>query len=282
MSIRQGKIIVAGSGGGTGGTSNYIDLENKPSINGVILEGNKTTEELLIEAGVGDYTQLTNKPSINGVALEGDVDSKSLNIVPIAVDEYININNPNIILDPHAKIYYCEVTNTDLTITLDYSNMPSNFKYYSFELDMKVNIGLIGTITFNLGTFPVQWEVEAPTLDSMGIYNLVFKTYDGGEHWIGNLAYFIPSPTNESTLTLNFKGAAGTELSSKILKLRFNNKDFTYRIKNQVIPESGTFSVSFKGLTGNSYNYQVDFTTGTDINTNVTLTNDISIDCPIE
>ena len=37
--------------GGTGGTSNYNDLENKPSINGVKLVGNKTTKDLGIEAG---------------------------------------------------------------------------------------------------------------------------------------------------------------------------------------------------------------------------------------
>ena len=30
------------SGGGTGGTTNYNNLTNKPQINGVTLEGNKT------------------------------------------------------------------------------------------------------------------------------------------------------------------------------------------------------------------------------------------------
>lgn len=33
-------------GGGSGGTTDYTQLENKPSINGITLEGNKTTEEL--------------------------------------------------------------------------------------------------------------------------------------------------------------------------------------------------------------------------------------------
>lgn len=37
--------------GGSGGTSDYLDLINKPSINGVELVGNKTTEELGIVAG---------------------------------------------------------------------------------------------------------------------------------------------------------------------------------------------------------------------------------------
>lgn len=36
--------------GGGGGTGNYNDLENKPSINGVTLAGNKTTADLNISA----------------------------------------------------------------------------------------------------------------------------------------------------------------------------------------------------------------------------------------
>ena len=35
-----------GSGGGGGGTFDYDELDNKPTINGVELVGNKTTEEL--------------------------------------------------------------------------------------------------------------------------------------------------------------------------------------------------------------------------------------------
>ena len=37
------------SGGGSGGTTNYNDLTNKPQINGVTLEGNKTSEDLGID-----------------------------------------------------------------------------------------------------------------------------------------------------------------------------------------------------------------------------------------
>ena len=38
------------SGGGSGGTTNYNDLTNKPSINGVTLEGNKTSADLNIQS----------------------------------------------------------------------------------------------------------------------------------------------------------------------------------------------------------------------------------------
>lgn len=40
----------SGGGGGTGGTTNYNDLANKPQINGVELNGNKTSADLGISA----------------------------------------------------------------------------------------------------------------------------------------------------------------------------------------------------------------------------------------
>lgn len=262
--------------GGSGGTSNYNDLENKPSINGIALEGNKTTEDLLIEAGgTSNYNDLENKPSINSVELIDNVDSKSLNIVPLAIDEYEEIIATAIILNPHTKIYHCYATNSPLNFTVNYTNMPLNFKYYTFELELEVQIGLAGEVTFNFGTFPIIWEIDTPTIDSTGIYNLVFKTYDGGEHWIGNLAYFIPAPTNESTFTINFTGTAGTSLDS-ITNLSFNNLNFSYRIKNQIIPETGTFSVSFKGITGNSYSYSINSTSDT-----ITLNENSSVEFPV-
>ena len=60
---------------GGGGTSDYAALQNKPSINNVELEGNKTTEDLNIS-----YDDLQNKPSINNVTLEGNKTTEDLNI----------------------------------------------------------------------------------------------------------------------------------------------------------------------------------------------------------
>lgn len=50
------------TGGGGGGTSDYADLSNKPSINNVTLSGNKTTSDLNIS-----YADLKNKPTIPSV-----------------------------------------------------------------------------------------------------------------------------------------------------------------------------------------------------------------------
>lgn len=63
------------------GTDNYNELDNRPSINGVVLTGNKTTEDLHIDTGgTDDYLDLNNKPKINNVTLRGDVSSASLQI----------------------------------------------------------------------------------------------------------------------------------------------------------------------------------------------------------
>lgn len=56
------RVNVQPADGGTGGTSNYEDLENLPRINGVIIKGDKTLEELGINNFNGDYNNLINIP----------------------------------------------------------------------------------------------------------------------------------------------------------------------------------------------------------------------------
>ena len=43
--IGAGPGIYPMNGGGGEGTSNYNDLQNKPTLNGVTIEGNKTSED---------------------------------------------------------------------------------------------------------------------------------------------------------------------------------------------------------------------------------------------
>ena len=70
-------MTISSTGGG-GGSTNYNDLSNKPSINNVTLQGNKSLTELGIQpsgdyvtpsdlssvATSGSYNDLTNKPTI--------------------------------------------------------------------------------------------------------------------------------------------------------------------------------------------------------------------------
>ena len=58
------------SGGGSGGTTNYNDLTNKPQINGVTLEGNKTGEEIGL---INENQGVENAGKILAVGLDGKV-----------------------------------------------------------------------------------------------------------------------------------------------------------------------------------------------------------------
>ena len=56
------QIMSSGGGGGGGeGTTNYSSLSNKPQINGVTLEGNKTSEELSISGITTEQAQQLNQ-----------------------------------------------------------------------------------------------------------------------------------------------------------------------------------------------------------------------------
>lgn len=59
--LRTKQAILANKSGGGSVTSNYNDLENKPKINNVTLEGNKTSSELGI-TGDKDFTYIKSTP----------------------------------------------------------------------------------------------------------------------------------------------------------------------------------------------------------------------------
>lgn len=64
ITLRQNgnTLEISATGGGSGGTTNYNDLSNKPKINNVELTGNKTTNDLGLFSG--NYNDLINKPTI--------------------------------------------------------------------------------------------------------------------------------------------------------------------------------------------------------------------------
>lgn len=56
-------LIGSLSSGGSGGTSNYNDLSNKPSINGVTLSGDKTTSDLGLKFSDLEDVNIGNNPT---------------------------------------------------------------------------------------------------------------------------------------------------------------------------------------------------------------------------
>lgn len=105
-----------GSGGGTGGTSDYNDLENKPSINGVSLEGNKTLSDL----GIDVFTP--REP----LDLSGTTEDKPYNILTAPIGNYDVIktgyagNSEKGILFETGSILY--ITNYDFAFVSQYGS----------------------------------------------------------------------------------------------------------------------------------------------------------------
>ena len=81
MRINETRKVAKLIEGLDGGTSDYSELTNKPSINNVTLSGNKTTAELGINEGTTDYADLSNKPSINGKTLSGEMSTSTLGLL---------------------------------------------------------------------------------------------------------------------------------------------------------------------------------------------------------
>ena len=81
----HGHIVSAGNSevqlpsGGGGGTSDYDDLTDKPSINSVTLSGNKTSSDLSLASATHSHTksEITDFPALATVATTGDYDDLS-------------------------------------------------------------------------------------------------------------------------------------------------------------------------------------------------------------
>lgn len=75
VDVATASLDVGGSSGGGSGVSDYALLSNKPRINGIILNGNKTAEELGLQPK-GDYAlrnELPEVPDMNDYAKTEDV-----------------------------------------------------------------------------------------------------------------------------------------------------------------------------------------------------------------
>lgn len=141
-----------GQGGGSGGTSNYNDLTNKPSVNGVSLVGNKTTSDLGITIPT-KVSDLTNDAGyINSSALptktsdltndSGFIEAKTFDLEDIEVitstsdTTYTGIKN---CIDNNLpfKIKYLDLSSTN-TYEVIYAYKYSNTYEFSYETDFSI------------------------------------------------------------------------------------------------------------------------------------------------
>lgn len=148
---------------GPAGTTDYADLSNKPSINGVQLSGNKTTADLLIsfskaDVGLGNVDNVrqysaSNPPPYPVTAINGKTGAVSLNasdVGAIADDATIPVANGGTgattpaaaranlgIPEPYnTTIVWSNSTPVDVLTeqTLTISESRLNFKYFYLEV----------------------------------------------------------------------------------------------------------------------------------------------------
>ena len=72
--IMKNGVSYSGGDSGGGGTSDYTELSNKPQINGVTLNGNKTLEQLGLE--VDDTLDDTSENPIQNKAVTDELNKK--------------------------------------------------------------------------------------------------------------------------------------------------------------------------------------------------------------
>lgn len=132
--------------GGSGSTSNYENLINKPSINLVELVGNKTAEELGL-ASADAVGRLTAKFAIKSDTINTDFDILIFNLANSDGDNLINVTESNAfpltlsgVANFECKVVNCVVINStgdgssknpgqDITITL-----PTGYQVYGWKV----------------------------------------------------------------------------------------------------------------------------------------------------
>lgn len=153
------------------GASNYADLSNKPQINGVTLDGNKTSEDLGIEQGVTEE-ELTQALAAESAArqkqddlLQGEIEGKiaAANILAgNGIDVSQEGNNVTISSTAEGETY---TAGTNIEITEDNTiNNTIPFRMNSTEMKLGVN----NTSTFWAGN-TIDIGSNSGNLNSGGI-----------------------------------------------------------------------------------------------------------------
>ena len=159
--------------GGTG-TTDYNDLTNKPSINGVPLYGNKTSADLHLFTG--DYDNLSNLPSINNVVLTGNKTTEDLGLFD---GDYDHLTNKPTLFSGD----YNDLTNKPTLFSGDYNDLTNKPTLFDGDYDSLNDRPQINGVTLtgdqtadDLGLFDGDYDhlTNKPTLFS-GDYNDLYN-----------------------------------------------------------------------------------------------------------
>lgn len=175
-------------GGGTTGTTNYLDLANKPMINGVELVGNKTTEDLGIEVGVSEETLIQTIAQESAARqkqdelLQGEIETK---IMPanIKAGEGVSIEQSGLDVTINATVMLSVPIRTKQDKIYTQEEILAWFKVTSIS-DLKLlftrNNPLFAKYGITLSTLPHYYKmnVEYAAFESANQIKLVFLGLD--------------------------------------------------------------------------------------------------------
>ena len=175
-------------GGGTTGTANYLELANKPMINGVELVGNKTTEDLGIEVGVSEETLIQTIAQESAARqkqdelLQGEIETK---IMPanIKAGEGVSIEQSGLDVTINATVMLSVPIRTKQDKVYTQEEILAWFKVTSIS-DLKLlftrNNPLFAKYGITLSTLPHYYKmnVEYAAFESANQIKLVFLGLD--------------------------------------------------------------------------------------------------------
>lgn len=175
-------------GGGTTGTTNYLELANKPMINGVELVGNKTTEDLGIEVGVSEETLIQTIAQESAARqkqdelLQGEIETK---IMPanIKAGEGVSIEQSGLDVTINATVMLSVPIRTKQDKVYTQEEILAWFKVTSIS-DLKLlftrNNPLFAKYGITLSTLPHYYKmnVEYAAFESANQIKLVFLGLD--------------------------------------------------------------------------------------------------------
>lgn len=183
--------------GGGGGTSNYNDLDNKPSINGVTLSGNKSLSDLSIPSQE-DVNAKYTKPQ--GGIPASDIDPSAIPSPTSIIDDNAGEGDTNKVLSADKVTEITDglreaITNISESVSIpsrnffddsDFQNKSgitiSNGEYYGQSTDFKNSVGAIMPGDFEVGkryTFSAYGKTDgAKGTDGNGLAIRIFYTDD--------------------------------------------------------------------------------------------------------
>ena len=204
------------SGGGSGGTSDYTDLNNKPKINNVELSGNKSLSDLGITNFSGDYNDLSNKPTI-----------------PTALSELSSDESHRVVTDIEKSIW-----NNKSSFSGDYNDLSNKPTIPTKNSDLTNDSGFLTNSIVELhgtGDNPVNLNtLEAGYYKIYGIYTIGTRTY--GQDADKSTPFIVGDWGQFSSaiykLIINCSGSGSTRIEYSLIKHEVDGK--YYRIEKQI------------------------------------------------